>query len=63
MIAGRRQLTGEGEKSQTLKIIDYTLWVIYNEDRGGFVVWWLVGVVVGCVWIKSSENFTQKSDN
>ena len=53
----------ERKKSQTLKIIDYTLWVIYNEDRGGFVVWWLVGVVVGCVWIKSSKNVTQKSDN
>ena len=62
MIAGRRQLTGE-KKSQTLKIIDYTLWVIYNEGRGGFVGGWLVGVVVGCVWIKSSKNVTQKSDN
>ena len=62
MIAGRRQLTGE-KKSQTLKIIDYTLWVIYNEDRGGFVGGWLVGVVVGGVWIKSGKIVTQKSDN
>ena len=55
MIAGRRQLTGEKKekkKSQTVKIIDYTLWVIYNEGKGGFVGGWLVGVVVGCVWIK-----------